>query len=227
MNLQDARRRMAKTGWLAAAPAAYADAFLGSSRLQRVAPGQVFSAAGGTEGSAWGIVDGQIALTSSMNSIDAPIGLLYNSGDWGGYLPIFGTPRMGDARAVVSSLLLQVPLPDMREVLAADPGGWEFLGRLVLKDSLRFASVAIDLLLGDPERRLAAILLHQVGCRRAGMAAWAIHLSQAEIGEMANLSRQPARRILHDFAARGWVRSSYRLIEVLNADALRHLADGA
>jgi len=227
MNLQDARRRMATTGWLAAAPAAFADAFLGSSRLQRVAPGKVFSSAGGATGSAWSIVDGQIALTSAMNSIDAPIGLLYNAGDWGGYLPLFAMPRMGDARAVVSSLLLQVPLPDARKILAADPVGWEFLGRQVLKDSLRFASVAVDLLLGDPERRLAAILLHQVGCRRAGSATWAIHLSQAEFGEMANLSRQPARRILHDLAARGWIRNRYRFIQVLDADALRRLADGA
>jgi CRP-like cAMP-binding protein len=227
MNLQEARRRMAKTGWLEAAPAPFADALLASSRLKRVASGKVFSAAGGAEGSAWGIVDGQVALTSAMNSVDAPIGLLYNAGDWGGYLPLFGTPRMGDARAVVPSLLLQVPLPDVHNVLAADPGGWEFLGRLVLKDSLRFASVAVDLLLGDPERRFAAILLHQVGCRRAGRAAWSIHLSQAEIGEMANLSRQPTRRILRDFAVRGWIKSGYRLIQVLDANALRGVADGA
>ena len=59
------------------------------------------------------------------------------------------------------------------------------------------------------DRRLAAVLLGQAGCRQAGEGA-EVHLSQAELGEMTKLSRHPVASILAGFAARGWVECGYQ-----------------
>ncbi|WP_162410795.1 Crp/Fnr family transcriptional regulator [Pseudoxanthomonas daejeonensis] len=77
----------------------------------------------------------------------------------------------------------------------------------------------------DSERRVAAVLLDQAGCHHAGGAV-TMHLSQADLGEMVNLSRHPVGAILADLADRGWVACGYRTIGILDGDALRRLANG-
>lgn len=226
MNSKDARRVLVTTGWLAERPAVFRDALLDAGRLQAVAAGELFSIAGGAGEGMWGIVAGQVTITSGMNSAEAPISLLFNPGNWIGYAPLFGFPLRANARAAVDSIVLRVPFSDIRRLLAANPGWWEHFGRLTLENSMVFAIVAVDLLLTPPERRVAAILLHQAGCRTSGTRPSPIHLSQAEIGEMATLSRHPARRILHDFEARGWIEHGYRCIHVRAPEPMRRLADG-
>ncbi len=226
MNSKDARRVLVTTGWLADRPAVFRDALLGVGRLQAVAGGELFSIAGGAGEGMWGIVAGQVTLTSGMNSAEAPISLLFNPGNWIGYAPLFGFPLLANARAAVDGIVLHVPFADIRRLLAANPGWWEHFGRLTLESSMVFATVAVDLLLTPPERRVAAILLHQAGCRTSGTRPSPIHLSQAEVGEMATLSRHPVRRILHDFAARGWIEHGYRCIHVRAVEPMRRLADG-
>jgi CRP-like cAMP-binding protein len=226
MRIQDAQQRLATTGWLAQVPADFRDAFLAAGRLQPVAGSAMFGLAGEVGEGMWGIVSGQVALTSAMNSTDAPLGLLLNPGRWGGYVPLFGQPARANAHATVDSLILRVSFAEVRRLLAGNPAGWEYLGRLTLEDSLCFATVAVDLLLKDATRRIAAILLHQAGCRGTGMPPWPIHLTQAEIGEMAGLSRHPTRQVLLALETRGWVERGYRCLHVREPDPMRRFADG-
>ena len=226
MNSKDARRVLVTTGWLADRPVDFRDALLDVSRLQAVAAGELFNIAGSAGEGMWGIVAGQVTLTSGMNSAEVPISLLFNPGCWIGYAPLFGFPLLANARAAVDGIVLHLPFADIRRLLAANPGWWEHFGRLMLENSMVFATVAVDLLLTPPERRVAAILLHQAGCRTSGTRPSPIHLSQAEIGEMATLSRHPVRRILHDFEARGWIEHGYRCIHVRAPEPMRRLADG-
>jgi CRP-like cAMP-binding protein len=226
MRIQDAQQRLATTGWLAQVPAVFRDAFLAAGRLQPVAGSEMFGLAGQVGEGMWGIVSGQVALTSAMNSTDAPVGLLLNPGRWGGYVPLFGQLARANAHATVDSLVLRVGFAEVRRLLVACPGGWEHLGRLAIEDSLCFATIAVDLLLKDAARRVAAILLHQAGCRCPGVPPWPIHLTQAEIGEMAGLSRHPTRQVLRALETRGWVERGYRCLHLREPDSMRRLADG-
>jgi CRP-like cAMP-binding protein len=172
----------------------------------------------------YGVVSGQVALTSAMNAADAPVGLLFNPGDWGGYGPLFGRMRPASSRAVMATTILCVGIGDIRRLLKAQPGWWEHVAMLGFEAGLVYATVAVDLLLPRAERRLAAILLHQAGCRHGGVP-WPVHLSQAEVGEMVNLSRHPTRHLLRAFETRGWIDQSYRCITIVAPEPLRALAD--
>lgn len=216
---------LAGQGWLAATPAAFRHALLAAGQVQSLRAGEVFSRAGEQGHGIWGLMSGQVSLTSAMNGADAPPGILFHPGSWGGYVPLFGSPRAANGRAVTDSRILTVPYAALRRLLADHPGWWEHIARLVLMDSLRFAAVGVDLMIRESNRRVAAVLLDQAGCRWDG-AGVTVHLSKEELGEMMNLSRHPVAAILSTFETRGWIQCGYRVVRILDADALRHFANG-
>lgn len=224
-NSKDARYVLSTTGWISGRPAAFREKLLDMGRLQRVAAGEVLNIAGSTGEGIWGVVSGQIALMSGINSADAPISLVANPGSWMGYAPLFGYPLQVNANAVIDSVVLRIPFADIRQLLAENPGWWEHFGHLAMERLQDVGMLAVDLLLTPPRRRVAAILLHQSGCRRIGTPASPIYLTQARLGEMASLSRHPVRRILCEFEAKGWIEHSYRCIHVRAAGDMRRLVD--
>jgi CRP-like cAMP-binding protein len=85
------------------------------------------------------------------------------------------------------------------------------------------AGVIGDLMLRDPVKRTAALLLRLCGVRSAMSPAkepFPILLSQEEIGHLANLSRNSIIPILRDFAQRGYIRVDYGTIVITDAQAL-------
>lgn len=201
-------------------------AIIDCGRLQTVSAGAVIAVAGQPGESLYGVVSGQASLTSGLNSPDAPLSILRNPGDWFGWVSLFGDPLAASSGAMIETQLLRVSYADVRRLLAANPAWWEHLGQLVFTDSMTFAMVAVDLLLQSADRRIAAILLHQAGCRRGPAQPFPIRLSQVEIGELVRLSRNPVRELLQDFESRGWIEQGYRCIHVRDVAALRRLVDG-
>jgi CRP-like cAMP-binding protein len=224
---EDATQALVARGWLAGVPVAMQRALFAAGRLQAVPGGAVIGVAGQPGEGLYGIAAGQVSLTSGMNSPDAPLSMLRNPGDWFSYVPLFGQPLVASARAMVDSHLLRVPYPDIRRLLAEQPAWWQHIGQLAFADSMSFATVAVDLMLQAADRRLAAVLLSQAGCRRGGGRPFPINLSQVEIGEVVRLSRNPVRELLQEFESRGWIEQGYRCIHVRDTAALQRLVDGS
>lgn len=200
------RSILARRGWLAQAPAEFRNALLAAGHEETVPANRLFNRAGETGHTLWGVVSGQVAVSSAMNGADAGPGLLFNPGDWGGYMPLFGRSRPANCRSITEVRLFQIHYMAIRRLLEDHPGWWEHLGRLAMENGLAFATVAVDLLISRSDRRLAATLLNQSGCRREG-EPFVLHLSLSELGEMANLSRHPVADILAATAparAEGW-----------------------
>jgi CRP/FNR family transcriptional regulator, cyclic AMP receptor protein len=225
--LADACRVLASDGWLAGVPADFRAAVLSAGHLRSMPPGAMFSIAGDDASTGlgiYGVVAGQVALTSTTGGDDAPVGLLFNPGGWGGYAPLFNHRRLANSRAIVATVLLCIALTDMRRILAARPEWWEHIATLGFEAGLVYGRIATDLMLPSADRRLAAMLLHQAGCRHSG-APWPINLTQAEIGEMINLSRHPTRKLLNAFEQEGWIRQTYRCVHIILPHPMRALAD--
>jgi CRP-like cAMP-binding protein len=49
-------------------------------------------------------------------------------------------------------------------------------------------------------------------------------MTQAELGEMSNVSRANVNRVLGDFLKKGWISKRYHRLRVLDAAALRAFA---
>ena len=223
---EDDRDRLTDYGWLAATPADFSTALLAAGQVQSIRAGVLFSRAGDTVAGLWGVISGQVSVTSAMNSPDASPGILFNRGDWGGYMPLFGHARPANCRTVVDTRVLLVGDSSARMLLSRNPGWWRHIGQLAMLNGLTFATVAVELLIKAADRRVAAILLNQAGCRHPGRPPAPLHLSHADLGEMANLSRHPVADVLTEFERRGWIRCGYRSIRLVDPAALRQLVDG-
>jgi CRP-like cAMP-binding protein len=101
-------------------------------------------------------------------------------------------------------------------------GAWRWIAVLSTMTSDLSASVIADLMLRDPAKRTAALLLRLSGVR--GMSAakdpFPIPCSQEKLAHLVNLSRNSIMPILHDFASRGYIEVRYGSIVVSNANAL-------
>lgn len=91
---------------------------------------------------------------------------------------------------------------------------------LVLEVECRIEANADDVRL-DLNGRVAKVLF-QLSQHTSGHVVHGI--PQTLIAELAHGSRQGTNHALHQFAERGWVRSTHRTIEVLDLNALRHRA---
>lgn len=224
---QAPRKFLATNGWLATASPGLREAILGHGRWRELDPGEQVHVAGDERVGMWGIANGQVGIRSAMNAAEMPTGYIYRPGDWGGYAPLLGSPRRSDAAARTAVMILFLPYQTMQRMLVESPAWWADVARLALHDVVRYGSWGTDLLLRNSRARVAAILLHLAGSRRAGLEPAEVVVSQSELGDMTNLSRQPVNMVLNDFEAAGWIACGYRRIDVLNPAALRRLADNA
>jgi CRP-like cAMP-binding protein len=110
----------------------------------------------------------------------------------------------------------------MERMAAADPSSARRFAQIAMLNFDLTLRVIDALLIPQADRRVAAVLTRLAGERDHG----AVHLSQAELGLVANASRKVVNCALGRFAERGWVIRGYSAIEVVDARSLRAFADG-
>jgi CRP-like cAMP-binding protein len=227
LSLDGARALLARTGWLAACPEPFAQAVLAASLVRHLQPGAPFNTAGDIEGGIWGIAEGQASGISGINSPAAPVSIVMHPGYWGGTGPLFGFPRIGHVMARTPSTILHVPYRALKRLLAEAPAWWQHLGALNFRIIRHYGSVAVDLQLADSRKRTAAMLLQVAGLRFEGEAPRTVDITQDELGQIANLSRHPVGEHLRAFARQGFITLGYRQVTLIDATALRSLADSS
>ena len=82
------------------------------------------------------------------------------------------------------------------------------------------------LILQDLPGRLASALLGLNEKRKVDAEGSTIAITQQEISEMVGMTRESINKQLGAWALRKWVRLEHRAIVVLDASALRELAEG-
>jgi CRP-like cAMP-binding protein len=221
---------LSRIGWLSEQPAAFRQAILENADWREVAPDQNVSRAGDESGGIWGIVMGQVDMMSGLGAVDSPIVDIQLPGSWAGTGPLFGKARGADAIARTPSMLAFVSQPRLLRILAAHPDWWQAFGKLNTDLMFRYGLGLTDMLLRDPRRRCAAVLLRLCDCRLrdnpVGMPV-TITCSQDEFGAMTNLSRQVAGGILRELERQGYLKAGYRSITLINAIPLRAIVNGS
>jgi CRP-like cAMP-binding protein len=141
-------------------------------------------------------------------------------GTWFGEGPlIFGVPRVISVKASRPSTLVTLPLADCHAILTADPASWRWVAMLSAMTSELAGGVVADLLLRDPAKRAAALLLRLSGVRstvfRSARPA-PVYLSQEKLAQLVNLSRNSIIPVLKEFVSNGYIEISYGSIRVLD-----------
>ncbi|MBQ0932199.1 Crp/Fnr family transcriptional regulator [Ideonella sp. 4Y16] len=148
---------------------------------------------------------------------------------WFGEIAVIdGGARTHDVSARGECRLLQVPQAALQALLADDPLWWRHLGRLLAEKSRALLAGLEQIAALPAPQRIALRLLALAeghGMLAPGVVQRELALNQEQLGAMLALTRQTVSETLGDFEARGWLRRGYGRIELLNADALRALAD--
>jgi len=181
---------------------------------------------GDGSGGVYGIASGAIEVRGGTSRQLPVLAHIERAGDWFGHGPVLrGGNRSLTFVAAVPSTLLQVPLERLRPQLQNDPDFAARLAQMADASTETVISVVRDLLIRDSARRLAAVLLRVTAAgevppdNEQGYA-----LTQAQLGEMANISRHHVNRILAMMRRAGWIDARYNRIRLLDVAALKAFA---
>lgn len=180
--------------------------------LRNFAPGETIYAQGDKSGGLWGLADGTVGIELSGQHRDPTFAFLTNKGFWiGAPTLVMGAERQVGLVALRPSTLLHLPKSAFLAMTQQDPEVWRWLSVLPLLQNVLAFGVLEDLLIRDPRRRCAAILLRLAGCR--GPLAVAepeeVFATQEQLAEMINMSRTALGEVLRDFEAKGLILRRY------------------
>lgn len=206
-------------GWLAQQPQPFQQDVLARCLVQSFKPEQPVYRIGDPPGGVYGLVSGILAISLAPPHATERFIQFGLIGAWAGEGPFMtGDPRRVEMRAVSACTMLHLPLDAMHQLATRDPEAIRYFARMTIMHFDVLARVIDDLLIPQADRRIATVL------ERAGWQAQRIQISQAELGNMANASRKQVNAAIARFAASGWIKHSYRTIELLDAKALMQFA---
>ena len=227
---QQAKTYLAENGWLAGEPHWLRDAIISCSTLQSYEAGELTHIAGDDPGGMFGIAAGSFGIMIPTGNSELTICHLLRTGNWFGIGPVLTKgPRSLTYKAAEGSRVLYASLADLDKIAAGNP---EFFRRIGMLSEGSYYAMGIkilgDLLIPSSERRVAAVLsrLGGFGIRETDSAAWPIPLSQAEIGQMSNCSRDRVSRALQKFQKAGWISVDYKKVLILDRVSLSRLSQG-
>ena len=211
-------------GWLSFTSPEFRAAVLARIDLREIGKGEAVYRAGDPPGGLWALIEGAIEIESAPHGIAPHLMHFAVPGIWFGEAPLIaGVTRLVSVNTCRPSTLATLSLPACREILEADPGGWRWIALLSLMTSDLAGGVVADLMLRDPVKRTAALLLRLAGVRSKAFPATRpapIYLSQEKIGSLVNLSRNSIIPVLHEFAQSGLIEIGYGEIRVSNIAGL-------
>ena len=228
MDIERARAIVMRQGWLTKTPVIFRENVLSRCIVQTVRPGDVICRVGDPPGGLYGLVEGSLGVLVSREEKAPSVIHFARPGTWfGEACAMTGQPRRVGLVAARPTVLMHIPLPRMLDLLARNPDGWRCLALITLEHADTAVAAGNDLLLRNPEHRIAAVLLRLTGSRACTPPRELLPLratiSHEEIAMLANVARNTAGAILKRFSSEGYVKLGYRVVEVVQPERLRGL----
>lgn len=225
--LAQAHDIVSRQGWLGFVPSAFRQSVLDRCKLLQFKSEATIYSVGDPPGGMYGLINGGLALSIAPGERGPYIAHFAQPGTWFGEAAAFTEqPRRIGLAAGRDTEVLHLPLPAIREIVAADPGAWRFFGLASILHIDVAIGAADDLLIRDHFKRSVAVLLRLGGCRHRtpeGVGPIEVDVGQEDFAMMTNLARTTAGTVLRALAADGHIEASYRRIRILAPDALRAL----
>lgn len=219
----DLDRVFARRGWLSRQPEPRRRQVLEIARRIGFDTGETIVNIGDEAGGIYGVVSGAVGSIAMTEMSGPTLGHINRPGAWFGEGPLLtGGQRSMTFRAMEETEVVLVPLAALRPLLASDVAFAGMIAMLTREACQSSIEVACELLIRDAPRRVAATLLRITAVREGVKSAFAqgFRISQADLAEMACLSRNHVNRILNDLQASGLISLSYNHIEIKRPDDL-------
>jgi CRP-like cAMP-binding protein len=214
---------LSRKGWLAAQPDDFRRQFVTMGRRRSLASGEVVALEGEDDARMYGILKGAIACSGSHGH-DAPIlATVLFPGQWFGYGPqLGGLPRALTFHAQMPSELLAFGNAELQRIRAVAPDLSERMSQLAVLQTNYTAAIVTEVLIPKSAQRIAAVLVR--------LANWSapqtlLPVSQNDLAEMSNASRQTVSKALKKMEQSGLIGQHYGGIDVPDVDALARWSD--
>lgn len=226
--IEAARAALAGRGWLTKTPPAFRAAVLSQCKLRSCAAGETIFSQGDVEVGLWGLASGTIGVELSGRHRDPSFAYFTGTGFWiGAHTLVTGAGRQVGLVALRPCQMLHLSGSAFLGIVQQDPEAWRWLAVLpLLQNALAFGTLE-DLLIRDPRRRCAAVLLRLAGCRGplAVSQPEDIYVTQEQLAEMINLSRTSLGDILRAFERQGFLTRGYGKLSIDAPEMNRMLDD--
>jgi len=233
--MEPAEAVLLRRGWLSHLPAGLQKQVLSRSSLKTFEAGEALYHAGDQAGGMYGLVSGAAAISVAPGDYGPYFVHFALPGTWFGHASaIIRQPRRVGVMARRQTTVMYYPATAMDELVAANPESWRYFTLNVIL-SLDLAMQAYDdMMIRDPQTRVCAVLLRLAGLGADSLDGTGnggarptsngdiiqIEVTQSEIAEISNLSRNGVGRILARLASAGLVESGYGHLRILKPRAL-------
>ena len=227
MDREEGLSLLASRGWLAETPAEFRRRVLSAAQWRHVERGATVTLGGEERDDLIGVAEGTVAATSTVGQAETPAMHIAHAVFWLGYGPLLlDRPRVVTAEARTDLWVAAIPKAKILPLLDGSTTWWRHFMRLLVEYGDTTARIAADLLIRQSDRRLAATILRFCGTPESN-ADPAGHLripvTQAELADASNLSRNAAGTILRALAAKGFIEIDYGGIVVLDREGLQRV----
>jgi CRP-like cAMP-binding protein len=209
---------LTESGWLSLTPIEFRSAVLERISLHEFGRGESVYRFGDPPGGLWAVVDGTVEIEIPGPESAPSFARFATPGFWlGEGALIRASPRQVGVVATGRCIMAYLPLADCRRLLEEDPSRWRWIALLSTMNLDLALRLAADLLLREPEKRTAAMILRLAGLRNGAFlrsTPGPIRLSQEKLGMLVNLSRNAIGPIIRDFTEKDLIEVRYRVISV-------------
>jgi CRP/FNR family transcriptional regulator, cyclic AMP receptor protein len=215
---------MRNKGWLSHTPKRFQNEILARSSFCEFKAGHQIYNVGDPPGGMYGLIDGGLAIAVANGERVFDFAHFASAGSWFGEASAFtDMPRRVGLRCTRQSSLLHLSQVEIKAVTHENPESWRWLALIALGHLDTAVGAAEDLMNRDPKRRCLGTLLRLAGLRHQGSTdEYArIDVSQNQLADMANLSRNAVGSILREAEILGAIKLGYKSIEILHPEALR------
>ncbi|MFG1239778.1 Crp/Fnr family transcriptional regulator [Xanthobacter autotrophicus DSM 597] len=224
MDRADAERILASAGWLSRQPVSFQNALFRQGYLVNFAKGEYLYRIGDAAGGIYGLLEGGFAAEVMVGRSLSRVAHVLRRYNWIGTGPaLSGQTRVFTFRAIEPGSALHLPIAGVNKLRTEDPSAIQRIGALAEENMKLAIHVVSDLLIRSTDRRISAALLRISGASVADPSPppHEVMMTQSELGEIANASRDVVSRLLKRMQTQGWVELGYNRIRIVDADALQ------
>ena len=211
---------------MASMPVDLQDKVFASGEWRRIPPRQPLFRAGDETSSVQGVACGVIALETSLGGAEMTLVDVVSAPFWfGGQPQVDGTMRWITATARTEALVFTIPSAIGNMLLYTDQRLFVFVLQLVTRLFWNSMTALVDSVIPDSRLRCVATLLRISARRNADPSPVTLPISQTDLSQLCNLSRQTSGDVLRALEAEGLVTLGYRSITLNDPARLRALGD--
>ncbi|MBZ9938404.1 Crp/Fnr family transcriptional regulator [Mesorhizobium sp. BR1-1-16] len=206
---------MAEHGWLSRQGREFQASLFDVADFRSVPKGAAVYSLGDPPGGLYGIVDGFVDVFIAPGPLPTILVYVAGRGWWVGDAALLTrTPRRVGLAARTDVRVMYVSEASLSKLAESDPKIWRRISEITVAHVDNALALSATLAMADPRRRLLATLW-RLGCGVGGAAETSeLPLTQAELGDIAGLSRNVVGRLLAEAESAGIARSSYARIQI-------------